>query len=222
MPHSVLVIEDDENTREFFVEVLAADPDLAPVVAADCVERGVEYLRARPPDVMLVDLGLPDGSGLELIRCARERSAHTLILVITVFGDESSVMSALEAGAGGYLLKGEAPDDVRTSVRQILGGGAPISPGIASYLLRRFAKPELEPETCCDEPGLTSRERDVLELLVKGLSFSDAAAALGVTRNTLSTHVKHIYQKLEVRSRGAAVYEALSQGIVRVDRDSQG
>ena len=164
---------------------------------------------------MLVDLGLPDGSGLDLIRSAREFSTDILILVITVFGDESTVVGAIEAGAQGYLLKSEAPADLRESVRQVLSGGAPISPGIASHLLRRFQ--QVQPSDDQSGPSFTLRERDVLGLMVKGLPYIEAAEILGVSRNTVAGHVKNIYSKLEVSSRGKAVYEALSQGIVTLE-----
>jgi len=257
MSRSILVVEDDSETREYFAEVLSsgvegdvegggdgenhgggdAEPGLATdtaglsaptdaIASADLVSgyvvstaatlrEGLAALDRNEPDVLLVDLGLPDGNGLDLIRAARVRSRAILILVITVFGDESSVVSAIEAGAQGYLLKAEAPADLRESVRQILAGGAPISPGIASHLLRRFQNgPPSE-----NREGLhfTRRELDVLGLMVKGLPYGEAAKVLGVSRNTVAGYVKSIYSKLEVNSRGEAVYEALSQGIVDFD-----
>ncbi len=227
MPNSVLVVEDDTEMREYFAEVLRGnggeggeggeedDERTYLVTTAATLRQGIEALRRARPNVMLVDLGLPDGNGLDLIRRAHELSSDILTLVITVFGDESSVIGAIEAGAHGYLLKSEAPADVRESVRQILSGGAPISPGIASHLLRRFH--DSEPLDGRDGPQFTPRERDVLELMVKGLPYLEAANMLGVTRNTVADHVKRIYAKLKVRSRGAAVYEALSQGIVKLE-----
>lgn len=217
MTRSILVVEDDSETREYFVEALRGEgpDDDYLVAAAASLSQGIEELHRKPPDVLLVDLGLPDGSGLDLIRDARNLSTDILILVITVFGDETSVVGAIEAGAQGYLLKSEAPADLRESVLQVLSGGAPISPGIASHLLRRFRQPDSSGEAI--GPGFTPRERDVLTLMVKGLPYLEAAGILGVTRNTVAGHVKSIYAKLEVSSRGEAVYEALSQGIVTLD-----
>jgi DNA-binding NarL/FixJ family response regulator len=185
------------------------------VSTAATLREGLEAIHRDEPDVLLVDLGLPDGNGLDLIREARVRSKAILILVITVFGDESSVVSAIEAGAQGYLLKAEAPADLRESVRQILAGGAPISPGIASHLLRRFQ--DQAPSESKADLRFTPREIDVLGLMVKGLPYGEAAKVLGVSRNTVAGYVKNIYSKLEVNSRGEAVYEALSQGIVDFD-----
>ena len=244
MSHSVLVVEDDTSTREYFAEALRGDGGSYDVATAASLAEGIAALHRDPPDVILVDLGLPDGSGLDLIRSARRLSSDILALVITVFGDETSVIGALEAGAQGYLLKSEAPADLRESVRQVLSGGAPISPGIASHLLRRFqpgdeAEGEEGEERADGEEGqegaeeqssahgeaekrprLTRRERQVLGLMVQGLPYQEAAESLGLTRNTVVGHVKKIYRKLEVSSRGEAVFEALSQGIVKLDRKS--
>jgi DNA-binding NarL/FixJ family response regulator len=217
MARSILVVEDDSETREYFAEALrgeSPDDDYHVTAAASLLE-GTQELHREQPDVLLVDLGLPDGSGLDLIRRARSLSTDILILVITVFGDETSVVGAIEAGAQGYLLKSEAPADLRESVLQVLSGGAPISPGIASHLLRRFRQTESTGDP--SGPRFTPRERDVLTLMVKGLPYLEAAEILGVTRNTVAGHVKSIYAKLEVSSRGEAVYEALSQGIVTLE-----
>lgn len=214
--HTVLVVEDDGETRDYIAQALESDRGLYAVSSCDSLASGLQALRAAPPDVLLVDLGLPDGSGLELIRCARETSEDTAVLVITVFGDEASVFAAIAAGARGYLLKSEAPRDLRTSVRQVIDGGAPISPGIASHLLRHFADGAPAPAKGRELEGLTRRERDVLEVMVKGLSYQEAADVLGVSRNTVASHVKSIYRKLEVGSRGEAVFEALSRGIVKM------
>ncbi len=224
MLHSVLVVEDDIETREYFAHALRGDgeeeEEQYSVTTTGLLQEGTEALHRERPDIMLVDLGLPDGNGLDLIRDARALSTDILILVITVFGDETSVLSAIEAGAQGYLLKSEAPADLRESVRQILAGGAPISPGIANHLLRRFQNTEHTNDQ--KGPRFTPRERDVLGLMVKGLPYGEAAKNLGVTRNTIAGHVKSIYAKLEVSSRGEAVYEAVSQGLVRIKPKVEG
>jgi DNA-binding NarL/FixJ family response regulator len=180
----------------------------------------MDELVSDPPDVLLVDLGLPDGSGLDLIRRARECSPSTLSMVITVFGDEASLVNALEAGARGYLLKSEGPSDLRESVAQLVAGGAPITPAIASFLLRRFESPPDESGAHEHRSTLSPRERQVLELIVRGLSNQDVANELGISRHTATSHVRSIYRKLEVRSRSAAVYEAFSRGIISVKERS--
>jgi DNA-binding NarL/FixJ family response regulator len=217
----VLVVEDDPETREYLAEALRADEDYS-VVSAGTLAGGAERLDQEPPDLMLVDLGLPDGSGLDLIRLARGGSSDVLILVISAFDDEQSLIGALQAGASGYLLKSEEPADIRLAVRQVRDGGAPISPGVASHLLKHFETMKAMGKT---SPGarptaqLTSRERSVLELVVRGCSNQEAADKLGISRHTVATHVKNIYRKLEVNSRGEAAFEALRLGLVQIDGD---
>jgi len=213
----VLVVEDDADTRRYLAQALGAGEARYRVRTAATLGEGLAELEDAPPRVLLVDLGLPDGNGLDLIRAARAKSSAILPLVITVFGDEASVIGAIEAGAQGYILKSEAPDDLREAVAQVIAGGAPISPGIASHLLRRFAESAAQGPHTDEGPGLTGREQDVLKLLVRGLPYQEVADALAISRNTVASHVKSIYRKLEVGSRGEAVFEALSRGIVKVD-----
>lgn len=217
-PSNVLIVEDDYETRMYLTEAIASDGGRYAVQSAGTLADGMALLEGQAPDVLLVDLGLPDGSGLNLIRRARESSATTLPIVITVFGDEATVIQALEAGARGYLLKSEAPEDMRQALDQVREGGAPISPGIASHLLRRFG-PETVPQAADDPAHLTDRERDVLERVVRGDSNQEAAHALGIRRNTIATHIKNIYRKLEVQSRGQVIYEAVRRGLVKIDTD---
>jgi len=218
--HRILVVEDDPNTREHIAEVLRGGDAPYDVDTVHNLQAAFDSLQHDPPDVMLVDLGLGDGSGIEAIRFARQQSSDTRVLVISIFGDEKSVVGAIEAGAQGYLLKGEAREDLRHSVEQILAGGAPISPGIAAHLLRRFNEVVSRRETDARTTSrLTQREYDVLTYMVKGLSYQEVANLLGVSRNTVASHVKRIYRKLEVNSRGEAAFEAVSRGIVTVDPD---
>jgi len=218
MPHTVLVVEDDDQAREYIAGALGGESGPFRVSTASTVARALQLLERDPPDVLLTDLGLPDGNGLDLIRRSRQIEHDTLALVISVFGDERSVIGAIEAGARGYLLKSEAPEDLRLCVEQVLAGSSPMSPGIAAHVLRRFRAPAPAPGNGTAENGLqlTLRERQVLELMVRGLTYKEAADALGVSRSTIASHIRKIYQKLEVESRGEAVFEALSRGIVKV------
>ena len=226
---TILIVEDDEQTREYFAAALTTDPATGRVLKAANVDEARAHLAAVNPEVMLVDIGLPDGSGIDLIRHVRAHSRGTVSMVISVFGDEASIIGALEAGARGYLLKSEAPEDLRLSVTQLCDGGAPISPAIASHLLRRFsesgdphdnAHAGTDDGSRKDHVGLTQREREALLLIVQGLSYQQVANEMGITRHTATSHIRSIYRKLEVRSRSEAVYEALSLGIVKVDERS--
>jgi len=216
-PPRLLIVEDDSETREYLVECLHGEGGYR-VSGAGTLDEGMEYLRTLQPDMALIDLGLPDGSGLDLIRCASELNPEVQVLVISAFGDERSLIAALEAGARGYLLKSETPADVRLAVRQVREGGAPISPGIASHLLERF-RPAEAPGPVDPSVRLTQRELEVLEFVVQGLSHQETADVLDIRRDTVAAHVKSIYRKLEVHSRGEATFQALRQGLVRVPKD---
>ena len=214
MRHTVLVVDDDVPTRRRIAVALEGRESLEVVGEAGDLAEGKALLVSQAPDIMLVDLGLPDGSGTELIAAARAVGVDTQSMVITVFGDEKSVIGAIEAGARGYLLKDAPPEQIAEAVLQLAAGGSPISPSIARHLLRRFQSPETPTEAA---PSLSAREREVLSLVVKGLTYQEIGHVLGIAATTVTTHVRRIYRKLEVRSRGEAVYEALSQGIVQMD-----
>jgi DNA-binding NarL/FixJ family response regulator len=213
----ILIVEDDEPTRERLVRALAAHADELELAAAvgTCRE-ALLALRRDAPEVMLVDLALPDGNGIELIRAARALSSDILSMVVTVFGDEKSVLGAIEAGARGYLLKDAAAEGVGTAILQLLAGGSPITPAIAQHLILRFQE-SAPVEARAPGPVLSQREHEVLELVVKGFTFSEIAGLLGLSPHTVGTFVRRIYRKLEVRSRGEAVFEALQLGIVKLD-----
>jgi DNA-binding NarL/FixJ family response regulator len=176
---------------------------------------GRDALRSARPALLLTDLGLPDGSGIELIRAAAD--AGVLPLVITVFGDEEHVVAAIRAGALGYLLKSESQAEIATALREIAGGGSPISPAIARYLLGAVRGVPRAPAANADTPALSERELEVLRAIVKGFTYDEIARLLEISSATVATHVRRIYRKLSVHSRGEAAYEALQQGIVRPD-----
>ena len=216
-PHTVLLVEDDDATRVRLAHAITVDPGLALVGAASSCAEARKQLALAVPDVLLVDLGLPDGSGIELIRECKRAARPCEAMVITVFGDEPHVVAAIEAGASGYVLKDGTNAYIAESIRALVNGGSPISPAIARHLLRRFHAPA-PPQTRAagvEVPELTEREHEVLALLVKGFTFHEIGDLLAISAHTVTTHVKHIYGKLAVRSRAEAVYEALQLGIVK-------
>ena len=212
---SVFLVEDDPQTRARLVKAIEANPGFEVVGSAGTVAEGLAWLGRHFADVLLFDLGLPDGSGLDLIRLAA-RAGRGGILVISVFGDERNVVSAIEAGASGYLLKDASVDSIGESISQLLDGGAPISPGVAKHLLKRFQNRPARREAA-DTESLTAREHEVLFLLAKGFSYAEAGAMLKVSINTIRSHVKSIYGKLAVNSLPEAIYEA--DPLRREDRD---
>jgi DNA-binding NarL/FixJ family response regulator len=211
---NIVLVEDDAPTRHRLADALVASGFEVLYAVADCT-CARKVLASTGPDVLLVDLGLPDGSGLELIAETRERHPHTEIMVITVFGDERHVLAAIEAGAGAYLLKDGTTEHIGRSVQQLLDGGSPISAPIARHLLKRLGRAPI------DRPPdggsqLTAREAEVLQLVAKGFSYAEIASGLGMAVNTVASHVKQIYRKLSVHSRSEAVFEAVQRGLLNL------
>jgi DNA-binding NarL/FixJ family response regulator len=213
--HRILIVEDDEPTRDRLARALMDHPELEVAAAVGTCREGLIALRREAPEVLLVDLALPDGSGVQLIRAARALSSDTLSMVVTVFGDEKSVLGAIEAGARGYLLKDSASESIGTAVLQLLAGGSPITPAIAQHLILRFQQ-GTPAQTDPTSPALSERELEVLVLVVKGFTFNEIAKLLKLSPHTIGTFVRRIYRKLEVSSRGEAVFEALQLGLVKM------
>jgi DNA-binding NarL/FixJ family response regulator len=177
---------------------------------ADDLPEGLRLLEAMQPEVLLVDIGLPSGSGLELIRHAARRTPHCNVMVVTVFAEEQLVVDCIEAGATGYLLKGSSPQDIVTQIRLLVAGGSPISPTIARRLLSRFTGHR---SVADNSPSLSAQELAVLSQSAKGYSYDEIADLLKLSRHTVETYVKRIYRKLQVHSKTAAVYEARKLGL---------
>jgi DNA-binding NarL/FixJ family response regulator len=218
----VLLVEDDEHTRLRLQKAIARDPRFEVVAAAADYRSGDAGLAKFQPDLLVTDLGLPDGSGFDLIRTATANLPDCHIMVITVFGDEKSVIAALEAGADGYLLKDATSIEIVNSLDELVAGGAPMSAPIARHLLKRFrAKASATTDETENHPepqaALSERETEVLNLVAKGFSFPEIADLLGVSKHTVRTHVRRTYQKLEVNSKSAAVYEAVHLGIISME-----
>ena len=211
---TVLVVEDDDATRTRLCNTIDDHPGLHFLDGAASYAEGLQRLTDSPPSVLLTDLGLPDGSGLDLIRAVMERGFETESMVITVFGDEHHVLAAIEAGATGYLLKDNDAKAVAEGILQLLDGGSPISPGIARHVLRKLSCTAGDQSRKSSSGLLTARERDVLGMLAKGLLYAEVAEVLGISSGTVCTHIKHIYRKLAVHSRGEAVFEALQLGLL--------
>ncbi len=211
--HPVLIVEDDHATRERLTNIVAATAGLA--LAGAVGDRAAALALLAQPGfalrVALVDLELPDGSGIDVIRALRSRAPGADAMVISVFGDEAHVLAAIEAGATGYLLKDADADAIGASILKLIAGESPISAAIARHLLKRFRVAPPPPAA----PRLTPRETDVLQLIAKGLSYARIADALQMSPNTVPSYVKQIYRKLEVNSRGEAVFEALQLGLLR-------
>lgn len=218
MATTVMLVEDDPAFLARFCAIVAAAPELRLLGAVGDLASARQLLAGTPPDVLLTDLGLPDGSGIDLIRETAARHPATDIMVISVFGDEEHVVASIEAGATGYVLKDSLPDEFVALIRELRAGGSPISPLIARKLLRTFRRPPPAPPAAAAnavaEAGLTPREAEVLGLVAKGFAFAEVARLLEMSPHTVTAHVKRVYQKLAVHSRGEAVYEATRMGLL--------
>ncbi|MBX3636775.1 MAG: response regulator transcription factor [Rubrivivax sp.] len=213
---AVLIVEDESECLRRFVDVVLADPALTLVGAVSSGQAAISMADASPPDVVLVDLGLPDVDGIEVIRHVVRHHPQAEVLVVTMFGDDAHIVAAVEAGATGYLLKDAAPRQIVDAIHAIRAGDAPITPSIARRVLSRFRALRAPPPAAAEAvpSPLTERETEILQLVGKGLSFADVAQLLEVSQHTVVTHVKRIYRKLAVHSRGEAVFEARSMGLL--------
>lgn len=215
MAIGVLIVEDEPEFLRRFSEAVLVDPGLQLLGAVASGRAGLALLDAQPPDVLMVDLGLPDLDGIELIRHAARRHPACDVLVVTMFGDDGHVIGSIEAGATGYLLKDASGERIAAAVHELRNGGSPISPSIARRVLTRFRISPVPSATARpSESPLSERETEILRLVAKGISFETVGEVLGISQHTVVTHVKKIYRKLAVHSRGEAVYEAAQMGLL--------
>ncbi len=218
----IMLVEDDAIFAEVLQGAIETATDMRLVKVATTRAAALQALKLAPADVLLVDLGLPDGSGIDVIRAARAEWPHCAIMVCTTFGDEMHVVRSIESGANGYLLKDDASQTLVEEIRSLHRGGSPISPLIARQVLMRFrqtaAPPEPEPETtpgaARPEAALSPREQQVLEFITKGFTYDEIAGLMEISRYTVMTFVRRIYAKLEVKSKTEAVHEARIKGLL--------
>lgn len=214
-PSRILIVEDDQVFTRYILESLSEARDLDVVATASTAADGLEALSLKP-DLLLLDLGLPDGSALPIIEALRAQTPTAKVLVITVFEDRTSVLKTLRAGADGYLLKDTGPDQLIESVRATLGGETPVSPRAAGHLLG-LLRDETQPPVSSQSP-LSTREQQLLQLIAQGLSRKEAARVMNISPHTVAEYIQGIYRKLSVRSRGEAVREGIHSGLISSHR----
>ena len=239
MPSTIAIIEDNSEFLQRFIDIVEAAPDLSLVGSAADGAAGRALIASTRADVFLIDLGLPDMDGTLLIREALSAYPDSDVMVITVFADDAHILASIEAGATGYLLKDSSSADMVACIRTLVAGGSPVSPMIARRILQKLRAPVASPMTpvtstasvpsARDRPivtdgvaakvspvagTLTEREVQILGLLGKGLSYGEIGAALFISAHTVAQHIKNIYRKLAVHSRGEAVYAASKLGLV--------
>ena len=222
----VLVVEDDPGMLERFAAALVRDPRTRVVEKVRSGREAIARLLLVTPDVLLVDLGLPDVHGTEVIRFAARTLPECDIMVITVFGDERNVIASIEAGATGYVLKDCSDADLVARVLELRAGGSPMSPGIARIVLNQMRGGSAAASPAArrgdgesDSSALTARETDVLRLLSRGYTYSEVGDRLGISLHTVTSHIKNCYRKLAVHSGTAAVTRAAELGLLRSGGD---
>ncbi len=212
----VLIADDDDLMRAGLVELLAGEPEIDIVGHAATGREAVEQTRQLAPDVVLMDVRMPDLDGISATRELARAAPASRVLILTTFEQDDYVFGALRAGASGFLLKRTRPEELIAAVHTIAAGDSLLSPSVTRRVIDRMAQqptPELADQAKLD--GLTPREREVLGLIARGLSNREIAAALAVEESTIRTHVKRILMKLDLRDRVQAVIFAYETGLNR-------
>ncbi len=202
MKKSVVVVEDDSGLREQLIKILGTAPDMKCTGAFGSAEEALPQIAKKNPDVILMDIKLPAMSGLECLTIIRKFAPKVHTIIVTVYEDNERIFQALKAGASGYIIKSNPPEELLAAIRDIDKGGAPMSGPIAFKVVQYFRK--LGPSST-DSENLTDRERQVLELLAKGFIYKEIGQKLNISTETVRYYIKKICYKLHVRNRIEAV-----------------
>lgn len=197
----IAIVEDNPTIRESLVEFAQADPECRCVCACATAEDALRLIPKHQPDIVLMDIQLPDQSGIECTAQIKQLLPSVQIVMVTVYEDTDRIFNALRAGACGYLLKRLAAKELASAIREIREGGAPMSREIARKVIASFQNPA---RTNAEVEELSSREREILELVAQGFANKEIASRLGVNDGTVRWHLSHVYEKLHVRSRTEA------------------
>jgi DNA-binding NarL/FixJ family response regulator len=207
----VVLIEDVREVREGLAMLVNGTAGFRCAGSYRSMGEALAGIGGSRPDVILTDIGLPGMDGVEGTRILHERYPQVPILALTVYDDDENVLNAICAGASGYLLKSTPPARLLESLRELAAGGAPISPEVARRVLKLFREFRPPERTSCD---LTPQEMTLLKLMVEGHHYKTAAAQMGISVNTVSFHLKHVYEKLQVHSKTEAVAKALRERLI--------
>ena len=204
----VVVVDDHPVVRDGIVATLSAAPDLEVVGQAESGPEAVQVAAATRPDVVVMDLRMPRGGGVEAVREMKARGIGASVLVLTTYDTDADILAAVEAGATGYMLKDAPPDQLCEAVHTAARGQTALAPGVADRLMNRLRSPV---------PTLSGRELEILGLLAQGLSNRAISKRLFISEATVKTHLVHVFEKLGVDNRTAAITTALRRGLIRVD-----
>jgi len=209
MPVNIIIFEDNEQLRESLVTLLNNSEGYQ--VTADCrhVTDAANIIRRYRPDVVIMDIDLPEKSGIEGVRMIKETRPETLVIMYTMFEDDEKLFNSLCAGANGYILKKTSPYKLFEAINEVMGGGAPMSPTIARRVLQSFQN-----KSAARQYHLSPRETEILHLLIKGYSIKMIAAELKIAFDTTRSHLRNIYPKLHVNCGKEAIAKVLTEKII--------
>jgi len=207
----ILIYEDNSNLRDSLVSLLSLTQEYKVMAAFPDCSKVKEQVMQFQPQVILMDIDMPGINGIEAVRIIREFNKELHIIMFNLFDDKSHVFDALSAGANGYLLKKYISEKLFHSIHEVLAGGAPMSPSIARMIIDNMQQ---SVKSTGNDYQLTNREKEILQSLSKGNSFKMIAAELSISLDTVRTHIKHIYDKLHVRSQIEAVSKAINEKLV--------
>ncbi|MGO8836755.1 MAG: response regulator [Limisphaerales bacterium] len=197
----IAIVEDNKVIRESLTEFVQADPECRCVCACTTAEEALEAIPRHQPEIVLMDIQLPNLSGIECTAQLKRLLPSLHIIMVTVYEDTERIFKALRAGACGYLLKRCTPEELLSAIREVRQGGAPMSRDIARKVIASFQEPLA---VAAEVEGLSPREREILELLAQGFPNKEIAHRMGVNDGTVRWHLRHVYDKLHVRSRTEA------------------
>jgi DNA-binding NarL/FixJ family response regulator len=204
---TVAIVEDDRRLRATLEQIVDDAPGLRCLETFDCAEDALRDIPANRPNLVLMDINLPNLSGIECTARLKSQFPDLQILMLTVYEDTDSIFKALKAGASGYLLKRSDPSEIIEAIHDVRAGGAPMTSQIARKVVQSFR--DTSPTRAQTEEELSRREEEILDLLSKGYLLKEIAEQLSLSPNTVKTHLRHIYDKLHVRSRTEAVIRYL-------------
>lgn len=205
----IVIIEDDRTLLENLKILLSGEKDITIEGSFHSAEEFLPRLPNLSPDLLLIDLGLPGMSGVELIKKVKADVPGLDIMAYTMFDDRDIVFSALKAGASGYVLKGCTPRELVESLHELYQGGSPMSPKIARTVIKEFQGGDIS-----DDYLLSNREKEILLGVEKGLTYKEMAKKFSISSHTIHTHIKNIYEKLQAKDRREALIAARKKGII--------
>ncbi|EKO53035.1 response regulator [Leptospira kirschneri] len=212
----VSIVEDNSHAALNLQELLSKSNEFKFLEHYSNSHKAIEQIPFNTPDIVILDIGLPEKNGLECLKELKEKTPNTKYVIFTVFEDEEKIVEAIQAGASGYLLKDTSPELFLAELKVIVLGGAPLTPRIADKIIREFTKKEeSKNQPVQNTLGLTKRKLQILNFIALGMTVSDIADELDISSHTVSRHIEKIYKKMEVHSKSEAIIRGRRMGIIQ-------